>query len=265
MKKILLAGGDTRTRILCERLKKTGFTVDTLGLFDEDEGKTEWADIIILPIPVTRDGRSICCPLTNRFVPIETVTQKGKEKLILGGGEMEGIDNYINYGNLDEYALLNAVPTAEGAIAAAVQNTDFCLWKSRVLVIGFGRVGKVLAERLIGMKCDVTVSARKPSDLALIDIIGANYINTADIAESGSFDIIFNTVDHPVLTFDTTLQNTLIIDLSTAGCIDADDAAVRGARYLKLPGLPGKTAPKTAGEILYSTVIGALRRKGELL
>jgi dipicolinate synthase subunit A len=171
---------------------------------------------------------------------------------------------FIDYNKLDSYALLNAVPTAEGAIKIAIENTPFTLWGSRALVIGNGRVGKILSHRLKGLGCCVTVSARKSSDKALIDALGIKHIDTKDIDLCGRFDIIFNTVDHPVLNSALdNLEGTLIIDLSTAGCIDEAAALKYKAKYLKLPGIPGKTAPVTAGEILFETVSDILKQKGE--
>lgn len=264
MKKILLAGGDIRTRILYGKLKEAGFTVDTVGLFEDDNGDMGSADIIILPIPVSRDKKNINCPLTDRVIPISHITENAGNKTVLGGGAIGLINNYTDYSLSDSYAILNAVPTAEGAIAAAINNTDITLQKSKVLLIGFGRVGKVLSTRLSAMHCELTVSARSPADKALIDALGIKHIDTKDIGLCESFDIIFNTVDYPVL--DSALDNldgTLIIDLSTAGCIDEATALKYNAKYLKLPGIPGKTAPVTAGEILFETVSDILKQKGE--
>ena len=54
----------------------------------------------------------------------------------------------------------NAVATAEGAIAEAVLHSDGTLHGAACLVIGFGRVGLALAQRLRGLSAHVTVAAR---------------------------------------------------------------------------------------------------------
>jgi len=164
--------------------------------------------------------------------------------------------NCIDYGKDDAYCLLNAIPTAEGAIKLAIENTPFTLWGSRVLVIGCGRTGKILADRLKNIGCRVTVSARKQSDFALISAAGCRCEYTADIPKSLNYDIIFNTVDVKVIPDDAFKECTasLIIDLSSKGGFDISAAQRCGITAIKAPGLPGKTAPETAGKILAKTV-----------
>ena len=163
----------------------------------------------------------------------------------------------IDYNNLDSYALLNAVPTAEGAIKLAIENTPFTLWKSRALVIGYGRVGKILAHRLSALGSRVTVSARKPSDFAMIDAVGLTGVKTVELnLRPLDYDVIFNTVDVPVIA-DAALENTpcrCMIDLSSKGGFNLEAARKNGITAVKAPGLPGVIAPETAGEILAETV-----------
>ena len=71
-----------------------------------------------------------------------------------------------------------------------------------------------------------------------------------------NYDIIFNTVDAPVLN-DSVFKNTpclCIIDLSSKGGFSLQAAKENGIYAIKAPGLPGIIAPKTAGEILANTV-----------
>jgi dipicolinate synthase subunit A len=125
------------------------------------------------------------------------------------------------------------------------------------LVIGYGRVGKILADRLKAIGCDVTISARKPADLALAEALGFSYINTGQLNfKPLEYDIIFNTVDVKVIE-DTSLKTCtadLIIDLSSKGGLSLNVANSLGIKALKAPGLPGIIAPKTAAEILTNTI-----------
>lgn len=258
MKKITILGGDNRLKILKENLLEQGFRVDSLGLFENDAGDIASSDILILPVPTTRDFKTVYAPLTDRNIPLSLISENTpKNPLILCCGYAFPNKNYVDYGNLDSYALLNAVPTAEGAISLAIEETDFTLWSSRVLVIGYGRVGKILSERLKALGCLVTVSARKPSDRALIEALGFSYINTNELKQNMlPYDIIFNTVDAKVIDdegFKKT-QAKLIIDLSSKGGFSIEAAKQNGIKALKAPGLPNLTAPKTAAEILCKTV-----------
>ncbi len=259
MKKITLVGGDDRLIMLKEKLEDEGFFVDTLGLFENDNGRIETSDIIIFPIPTTKDRKTVFCPKTNRKIPLSEIGQRiDNDRLVLSCNYIFENKNNIDFGALDSYALLNAVPTAEGAIKLAIENTDFTLWKSKILVIGFGRVGKILADRLKSLGADVTISARKAKDFAMISALGFDYIDTNSLnRESLPFDIIFNTVDVNVIGNEKLedLKCDLIIDLSTFGGFDLSFAKECGLNVIKAPALPIKTAIRTAAQILFQTVM----------
>lgn len=258
MKKITLIGGDIRIRILKEKLEKSGFAVDTLGLFENDAADLKSSDAVILPVPTTKDRKTVFAPLTGQKIFLSDIARATDEnQLILCCNYIFADKNCVDYGAQDSYALLNAVPTAEGAIKIAIENTPFTLWRSRVLVIGYGRVGKILADRLQKMGCLLTVSARKETDFALLDAFGINHMHTKDLNTCDlPFDIIFNTVDFPVIS-DTSWQNTpcvLAVDLSSKGGFSTAAAEICGIKTVFAPGIPGKIAPETAAEILFGTV-----------
>ena len=258
MKKITVIGGDRRLKFVKEKLCQDGYKVDTLCLYENDSGDITTSQIILLPVPTTKDGINVFTPLDTRKIPLSQIAQNTtNEQLILCCNYFFENKNCIDYGALDSYALLNAVPTAEGAIKIAIENTDFTLWKSRVLVIGYGRVGKILADRLRALGAEVTVSARKPRDEAMLNSLGFSYINTERLNRIKlDYDIIFNTVDVKVIE-DSTMEKLpcdLMIDLSTLGGFSLEAAKEHGIKAIKAPGLPGIIAPQTAAEILYKTV-----------
>lgn len=258
MKKITVIGGDNRLKILKNYLEKEGYFVDTLGLFEDDSGDITTSQIIILPVPTTKDKKTVFCPLTNRKILLGDIAESLKnEQLVLCCNYMFENKKCVDYGSLDSYALLNAVPTAEGAIKLAIENTPYTLWQSKVLVIGFGRVGKILSDRLKSLGADVTVSCRKPSDSAMCETLGYKTVHTGNLnKEPLCYDIIFNTVDVKVID-DTTFKNCgcdLIIDLSSKGGFSLDAANEYRVKAIKAPGLPALIAPVTAAEILNRTV-----------
>ena len=132
---IIFIGGDHRMKIALNELKNQGYTVDSLGLFSEDSGNISDADVIILPVPTTRDNTTINCCDSGKTIPLSIVQSANKNALILGCGYNFECANYIDYSKLDSFCIANAVPTAEGAIARAIDDTPFCLWNSKVLVI----------------------------------------------------------------------------------------------------------------------------------
>lgn len=255
MKNITVIGGDGRLKTAAEILKGYGFNVNLSGVYGKKEA--EESDVLLLPVPTTRDGTTVFAPFSGEKIYLDDIARLTPDStLILTCNYMFDGKNCVDYGKNDAYCLLNAIPTAEGAVKLAVENTPFTLWGSRVLVIGYGRVGKILADRLKGLGCRITVSARKSTDFALIAANGYYSANTYEIGKNPDYDIIFNTVDAEVLRDSDFKSCTakLIIDLSSKGGFNTAAAEEHGITAIKAPGLPGKVAPRTAGEILAKTV-----------
>lgn len=248
--KITVFGGDLRMRVAAAALRERGFAVDTSGLYEGDCADCISSDIFLLPVPATRDGRTVAAPLTDKIIPLSFIEQAAAERLVLSSVWQPAVKNYIDYYKDNAYAVANAVPTAEGAVRLAIELTDFTLADSRVLVIGYGRCGRVLCDRLSGLKCRLTVAARRPEVLAEIAAFGAEAIHTDSLPEKlGDFDIVINTADAPLLNGAD--SKAVIIDISTHGCCDKETA--QALNYHRAPGLPGKIAPRSAGIILADT------------
>ncbi len=167
---------------------------------------------------------------------------------------------------LDEVAILNSIPTAEGSIALAMENTDITLHGSVCAVLGLGRCGLTLARTLAGMGARVRVCARKPADLARILELGLEPYSIGRIVDAvHDADVIFNTVPAPVLSADVLTsvpRNCLIIDIASApGGTDFRYAERRGIKALLAPSLPGIVAPKTAGRIIAQTIVRMIREQ----
>jgi len=165
-------------------------------------------------------------------------------------------------------ALLNSVPTAEGAVQLAMEELPVTLRGARALVTGYGRVARALCSLLIAMGAEVTVAARRCSDRAAASVAGCSAVELAAVADAGDFDVIFNTV--PALVFDAALlkkleRSTLLIDLaSRPGGVDFAAAAALQMKTVWALSLPGRVAPKSAADILRQTVLNMLREEGRL-
>lgn len=224
------------------------------------------ADVVITPIPFTKDNKYIN---TENILIEDFISQcKDKKKVIYTGAlkkdMLENFENnninFVDLMQLDELALLNAIPTAEGAICEAISNTDFTINGSNILITGFGRIGKVLANMLSSFGANILCEARKEKDIALIKAMGYNEVRLEELdTYLPSIDIVFNTI--PVMVFaDERLkllkQNCLIIDLaSTPGGIDFKKASELGLNVKWALALPSKYAPKTAAKYIKDTVL----------
>lgn len=165
----------------------------------------------------------------------------------------------IEIGEMDSVAILNAIPSAEGAIQIAMEKLPITIHDSNSFVLGFGRLGKTLARMLHGIGAHVTVVARKRSDLARAFEMGYRPVVFSRLQQHvGEADIIFNTV--PALVIDENIlmamkKDVLIVDLAAApGGTDFTAANKLGINAILAPGLPGIVAPKTSGKILAQVI-----------
>ncbi len=276
-----VVGGDLRQGALAKSLLDTGQTVRLfcithppaflpltccpLHLLSE-------CDVVILPLPLCSADGNFNAPLCEETVPLSDIFSRCKEQAILFGGKVGQAQQELaqqfglqihDYLAREEMAVLNAVPTAEGAVALAMHERASTLWESRCLVTGFGRCGKQLAALLRGFGAQVSVCARKEGDLALARALGMHPVPLKKLNDAlPQQEIIFNTIPSPVL-LEEQLQllepDCLIIDLaSRPGGVDWDAARKLNCKAIWALSLPGKVAPLTAGSIIRDTVLHML-------
>ncbi len=255
---MVIIGGDLRQKFL---FKELSVKYDVTHCIDNENIKKfiSQADVVIMPVPTTKDKQVVFNTFSDSKIYLNEIQKYMSDKLVITYGYYFEGSNCIDLNEQDAFAISNAVPTAEGAIALAVNNTPFTIWKSKCLVVGNGRTGRILAERLNSMKAYVTVSARKLSDFAYIEALGMDFTHTGNLVNTANeYDIIFNTVNAPVITADVInalKKNCLIIELaSKPGGIDITAAENAGIKIITAPGVPGKTAPETAAKILANII-----------
>lgn len=276
--RIYVVGGDLRQIKLAELLAGEGYNVSAVVLSEEpfNVRNLRDADVIVLPIPVSCDNVYINAPLSKQRIAVSEVFDAlSPDCFVLGACISQEIEKmlidrklrYADYYKREELIIKNAIPTAEGAIEIALSEMPITLFKSRALVAGYGRVGKVMAEKLRAMGAEVTVSARKYSDFAWIEEAGMKAIHTGDLVLcADKFDLIVNTIPAVVLTEDVlkrVRKEALIIDLaSKPGGVDFNTAKKLGKNVIWALSLPGKCAPVTSGEIIKEAVLNILAQKG---
>lgn len=276
-----IIGGDKRQLFLAKAIYDSGYAV-MLGGFDrlrstgnlvlgDIKAVTAKCDVLILPVPSVRADGSINTPFSDEFTVLDDeligilikkpVFIAMKDKFLKAYPQFEKAEIF-DYAAKDEFAILNALPTAEGAVEVAMNKFEGTIAGSRCLITGYGRIGKVLAEMLKNLKAEVTVSARKPSDMAFAQAFGYDEINTNKMSDVRNFDLVFNTVPSMIFNRELLLntdKNTIIIDLaSLPGGVDFEAAHILGIDAVRALALPGKCAPKTAGEIIKKTVFNTI-------
>ena len=268
-------GGDKRQIYLARAMAADGVEVrvscleqgeglDTLEQVGYEKLMAD-CDIILLPLPVTRDGETLNTPLSRVRIPLDDDFAARLSSKTVYGGMMEKLlktsplwdsISAFDYYTREELLVGNAVLTAEGAIGMAIQEFDGALNSSRILVTGFGRIGKALCLSLKGLGVQVDCSARKAADLAAIRALGCTPVRYEEIKDA--YDVIFNTVPAPVLTaprLSCQRPDTLLIELaSQPGGMDREAAERLGLRVCDAPSLPGRMSPRAAGELIRDTI-----------
>jgi dipicolinate synthase subunit A len=165
----------------------------------------------------------------------------------------------------EEYLVDVAYMTAEGAIAAAAAASDFAICGVSCLIVGWGRIGKALAELMLCLNAHVTVLTRRQGAHRQIEQLGAHAANTDDAArEIVGKQIIFSTPPSMVLDHDVVRHaepQALIIDLASPPYgVDIDAARACGVKAWREPGLPGRYCPENAARAIYDALVrgGAL-------
>lgn len=160
----------------------------------------------------------------------------------------------------DDIAIANSIPTAEATLQIAMEETNRTIHRANVLITGYGRVGKTMAHLFHQMGATVTVAARKEADIASIRALTYNAVPIHQMNQAlQQAEIIINTV--PVKLFGNKElpiidADTLIIDVaSKPGGVDFSLAEALQIKTIHALGLPGKVAPKTAGDVLADVLI----------
>ncbi len=257
-------GGDERMAYAALELAQKGFIVNTLGVAGQKDSYLGLEDYIILPIlgvddfltPQPFDGERIT--IDDNWL-INSVRNNG---VILTGRSSERLQALcqqvgrvcLSYFD-DEYQEKNAVPTAEGAIYLAMENLPITINGADSLVLGYGRCGRNLAQRLQALGAHVTVATRSDAQRADAVAAGLNAVNFDEmIPFLAAADCIYNTVPKLILEekeLCAVKKDGLIIDLSSApGGVDFACAQELGLNALLATNLPGRYFPKSAGSLL---------------
>lgn len=281
-----IIGGDLRMIKLAKILAEEGNKVYLYGLEKAEELKNienvifcnelnqvvQDTKIIIGPIPFSSNGKDINSSFSKDTISIQELMGKIQNKMLIAGSisseiyelAKEHSIQIIDIMKREELAILNAISTAEGAIEVAINNTNKIIHGSRVLILGFGRIGKILARKMEGLSANITCAVRKNEDMAWLKAYGYQAININTLGkELAQYDIIINTVPHLILTKERlqyVKKECLLMDLaSKPGGMEESAIKERGLKFIWALALPGKVAPVTTAEFIKDTIDNILK------
>ncbi len=283
-KAITVVGGDLRIVKLIEMLINDGYKVYTYALENSEEllsldgvemcptleEAVSYSKVVVGPVPLSSDRRRISAPFGRNSVELEDFVEALKGKYLIAGNiniteklEEMGVQS-TDLLKREEFSVLNTIATAEGTIQIAMEETQRTVHGTNVLIMGFGRIGKVLAKMLDGIGAKVYCEARKDEDISWIKAYGYNPIHLNDLDENlNKFDIIINTIPFQLLNadkLDLVKPEAVIIDLaSNPGGVDRKAAREKNIKVIWALSLPAKVAPLTSAEFIKETLYHVLK------
>lgn len=198
-----------------------------------EEAATHW----LLPVPTPAE-------LLKKIPPEVTVI----------GGKLDSLpDTYRRLDLLksESYQAKNGELTADCALRLLGQQLPVAFAGCPVLVIGWGRIGKCLCQKLAALGVRVTVAARKETDRAMAMALSYDAVTVEGIVP-GRFRAIFNTAPASVLP------------RGGEACVKIDLASrqgMAGENVIWARGLPGKMLPESSGRLMAQEILEFLQKE----
>jgi dipicolinate synthase subunit A len=287
VKSFAIIGGDARQIYMKQNLEEQGYEVSlccfenyrkdcSLDIIQADIAVGA-SDAVILPIPASRDSETLNAPFSASEVRLSEIFDLLRPEQTVFAGMLgskrrselfrKGIRVY-DYADRDEFAVKNAVPTAEGVVKIASEKLPITIKGANIAITGYGRTAKAAAKALLALGANVTVAARRCSSLASAENDGCRAIYLREMHRfAGGFDMLVNTVPAPVI--DETIlkkmrRDCVVADIASAPYgVDFEAAKALGLDAFAAGSLPGAIAPKSAGIIIGETIMNIIREGSE--
>ena len=288
MYSISVIGGDLITVKLVNIISKTNKVVifgleyaeelmgnDNIVFADSLESAINESKVIIGPMPLSVKSEYITTVFSKEKIKTEDFKNLLYDKILIAGDiwletkeqlESQGTKCFDILTN-NALKISNSIITAEGVLGIAIQETSTTIHGLDVLVLGFGRTGKMIAKIFDAVGAKVSVEARKEEDLAWIDAYNYNKIDLKDLDQYlGKFDLIINTIPASILDNEKlTLfkKGSVLINLPTITetKIDINEANKLGVKYIWTSSLPQLVAPVTYAEMIKKIIFQYLEQE----
>jgi len=279
-----ILGGDARSVYLTRRLIADGHRVRCFGLDTANiplhcrcpclSEALSGTDCVLLPIPAM-EGAYLRAPYGSRTVSAETLAGAlpvqipvfaGSPSPLLADLCSERGICLIDLLSYEPLTITNAALTADAALRLLQSQLPCTLAGQQVLILGAGRIGKLLGIKLQTAGAQVTVTARKEDDKAWCAALGLSYGDTLCPAPLLPVcDILINTIPARVLglpELSLLRPDTLLLELASgSGGFDPADAEALGLTVLQGRGLPGRFLPQSAADAIADTIYYFIRKR----
>lgn len=276
MQSVILIGGDRRTQYLDRYFQERKFHTYCFGVyapidFEALKNALQMQYVpLILPLPVSKDGETVSCPLVGESLPFDVLLQFTAEHTVYGGLIPEKLTELclrkgiraVEYYD-EDVILKNAALTAVSTLEVLREHgVDFGK-KPNIAVTGFGRVARAIARELLSAGVVPTVAARSIEARFEAGKMGCKAISLYSLrANASSFDVLVNTVPAPLFSAQElalTKPTVCIVDVASAPFgVDFDAARTLGKKAVKAQSLPGKYAPQAAAEVIGEKLLGLI-------
>ena len=155
---ILFCGKDNRQLYAYKYLVDKEYKAKMIDDKEIEEESINDADIIIFPFPTKSRGilKTVIKNCKNKSI----VLCSNADKEIIELGKTKSI-RIINYLDIEMFLTSNALLSAEGAVFYAKEKYKGLVHGSKVAVLGFGRIGKMLSYLLQAQGAHTTVYAQR--------------------------------------------------------------------------------------------------------
>ena len=257
---VLILGGDERSAALfrlLERQNRPVLRVSTPEDSEETRRAVRESETIVLPVPATKDGflwgkeaKASWKDVFSLFDSTQTVWGGAFTKEQTAFLESRAVACF-DFLKDETFAQYNAALTAQGALRLLLEHTRGYLPEQRVLITGYGRVGKALSRVLRTLGCDCFVAARSALQRQEAVLSGCKALSPYDLSRVAFlFDIVCNTVPARLFSLDTLRvlrPGCLFLELASSPFgADPVDCKKAGVTRLSGGGLPGRFTPDAA-------------------
>ena len=217
--------------------------------------------LLVLPIPTSRDKKYI----TDTDITVEEMLSLLSADTAVVGYNIPGA--LVTYAEsvgaavfdaaLDEDFLLeNARLTANGTLGRLLGGQDRDIADLRFGVVGYGRIGRELTRLLLLFGASVTVYTTRQSVAVELGEMGVGAKVISPDTDFSGLDILINTAPARQIDEGRLPESLEIIDLASGSVFEPS------GRLTKLPSIPDKMYPKSAGRLYAEATLRFLKEAG---